>query len=403
MNRIAFFVLTWIITYTHAQTLVWSGKCHSQQRETYGVAFSPDGQHVVSGSECHPASVRLWNAANGNLIWDYNVGNVLMCQMGVKMSASGNYICSMEEAGNLIVLQNNGSSPQLLYTLNVGSGGSHSVDISPDEKWVVVDGNNNKAKIYRISDGALHKTLSGHTGDVVTVCFSPDGSKLVTGSADNTAKLWDATGALLHTFPSLGSKVVSARFSADGSKVVLASLNGKIVVYNMTSFAQLTTFQCPEKVNQISVSSDGNLLVAACDTSARCFLISSGQNIATFNTPNGGKVYSVDIAPNLPRAVIGNSNGDVAVYDLGSITGTTGLTPEQVVIYPNPTRDYLQIGGISDEFTYGITRADGSLIRQGRTFGNTAIDLSGMHAGVYQVNIISRSNSVTKTFVILTQ
>jgi len=43
-----------------------------------------------------------------------------------------------------------------------------------------------------------HFTLKGHTSAVTSVSFSPDGTRIVTGSDDNTAKVWDArTGELL--------------------------------------------------------------------------------------------------------------------------------------------------------------------------------------------------------------
>ena len=39
--------------------------------------------------------------------------------------------------------------------------------------------------------GAEVLTLKGHTGHVTSASFSPDGSRIVTGSWDNTAKVWD--------------------------------------------------------------------------------------------------------------------------------------------------------------------------------------------------------------------
>ena len=42
--------------------------------------------------------------------------------------------------------------------------------------------------------------LSGHAGEVSSVAFSPDGSKVVSGSYDNTVKIWSAdNGEVLQT------------------------------------------------------------------------------------------------------------------------------------------------------------------------------------------------------------
>ena len=54
-------------------------------------------------------------------------------------------------------------------------------------------------------DGAAGKprtSLEGHTGDVYSIAWSPDGKTLATGSDDRTVKLWDAaTGKLLANLP----------------------------------------------------------------------------------------------------------------------------------------------------------------------------------------------------------
>ncbi|HYG11619.1 MAG TPA: serine/threonine-protein kinase [Pyrinomonadaceae bacterium] len=74
------------------------------------------------------------------------------------------------------------------------------------------------------SEGLKH-VLRGHTKDVRVAAFSPDGRTLVTGSEDQSLKLWDAqTGQLKHTLPDTGSEVTSVAFSPDGN-VLVAALN----------------------------------------------------------------------------------------------------------------------------------------------------------------------------------
>jgi WD40 repeat protein len=72
--------------------------------------------------------------------------------------------------------------------------------------------------------GAEVLTLKGHTGEVRSASFSPDGSRLVTASHDMTAKVWDTTtGAEVLTLKGHTGEVRSASFSPDGSRLVTTS------------------------------------------------------------------------------------------------------------------------------------------------------------------------------------
>jgi WD40 repeat protein len=89
----------------------------------------------------------------------------------------------------------------------------------------------------------LLATLSGHGRAVAEAKFSADGKRIVTGSHDKTARVWDAgTGALLATFFTDGSEVQSASFSPDGKRIVTASFDGIARIWNVeaggTSAAQ---------------------------------------------------------------------------------------------------------------------------------------------------------------------
>ena len=69
----------------------------------------------------------------------------------------------------------------------------------------------------------LHK-LDEHEEAITAIAFSPDGTRVVTGSRDTRSYVWDAaTGALLATLGGDGAEVNSVAFSPDGRRVVVAS------------------------------------------------------------------------------------------------------------------------------------------------------------------------------------
>src|SRR5262245_55296006 len=65
--------------------------------------------------------------------------------------------------------------------------------------------------------------LSGHQGRVVSAVFSLDGRRVVTASADGTARVWDVDKEMIAELRGHQDSVYSAVFSLDGRRVVTAS------------------------------------------------------------------------------------------------------------------------------------------------------------------------------------
>jgi WD40 repeat protein len=62
------------------------------------------------------------------------------------------------------------------------------------------------ARLWDAATGEAVATLTGHTDVVRAVAFSPEGKRVLTGSDDNTARLWD----LFPTAQELVEKVKAA-------------------------------------------------------------------------------------------------------------------------------------------------------------------------------------------------
>jgi hypothetical protein len=66
------------------------------------------------------------------------------------------------------------------------------VAFSPDGSTIVSGSWDNSIKIWDLSSSSLLSSLAGHLREITSVAFSPDGSKIVSGSVDNSIKIWDA-------------------------------------------------------------------------------------------------------------------------------------------------------------------------------------------------------------------
>jgi WD40 repeat protein len=86
-------------------------------------------------------------------------------------------------------------------------------------------------------DAITGKLLTGplrHQDAVRSAAFSPDGSRVVTASADNTARIWDAaTGEPLTSPLAHQDAVTSAAFSPDGTRVVTASADNTARIWDV--------------------------------------------------------------------------------------------------------------------------------------------------------------------------
>jgi WD40 repeat protein/tetratricopeptide (TPR) repeat protein len=112
-------------------------------------------------------------------------------------------------------------------------------------------------------------TLRGHTGNVTSVAFSPDGTRLVSGSVDGTVKLWDTLkGAEISILCRPVAPVISVAFSPDGIRLATSGARDKTVkLWDARSGAELLILRGHvAPVNSVVFSPEGTRLASGAGT-----------------------------------------------------------------------------------------------------------------------------------------
>ncbi|WP_242482094.1 caspase family protein [Trichormus variabilis] len=228
------------------------------------VAFSPDGQRIVSGSG--DKTLRLWNV-NGQPIGQPLIGHEGEVK-SVAFSPDGQRIVSGSGDNTLRLWDVNGQS--IGQPLIGHESGVYSVAFSPDGQRIVSGSWDNTLRLWDVNGQSIGQPLIGHESGVYSVAFSPDGQRIVSGSWDNTLRLWDVNGQPIGQ-PLMGHKaaVISVAFSPDGQRIVSGSADNKLKLWRGSWQSWLKV--CCDRLAYylISHNPENNIMEGSCAVCAK--------------------------------------------------------------------------------------------------------------------------------------
>ncbi len=117
-------------------------------------------------------------------------------------------------------------TPRIEKVLQLGhSGEVSSVAFSPDGKTALSGNGVGTASLWDLATGREIRKFEGHADAVGSVAFSPDGRTALSGSwDDHTVRLWDlATGREIRKLEGHSNGVTSVAFSPDGKTALSGS------------------------------------------------------------------------------------------------------------------------------------------------------------------------------------
>jgi len=279
----------------------WQRQMHLELKTLRGhtgpilsVAYSPDGQRIVTGSADHTAMV--WDAASRKKLLTFR-GHTKPVK-SVAFSPDGQRILTGSWDGTAIVWDTtNGTN---LLSLKGHEAAIFSVAFSTNGQRIVTGSQDKTAKVWDAVTGTNLLTFPGHTNGVWAVAFSPDGQRIVSGGWDQTARVWDAAnGKELCKLVGHRGAVFSVAFSPDGQSVVTGSLDHQVKVWNATNGAVRHTLRGHgTSVLSVGFSPDGKRIISGSgDQTARIWDAVTGEELHVFKghgSPIGSAAFSPD-------------------------------------------------------------------------------------------------------------
>ncbi|NDJ62514.1 MAG: TIR domain-containing protein [Chloroflexi bacterium] len=209
------------------------------------VAMSPDGGSILTGSLSDERALGVWDAATGELqLTDVAVN---CCVQTAAFDASGGALLVVGERVATGRWDAATGSIQLGQPLLNAAGRSHSGVFAPDGSQVLVDitdGFGSTARLWDATTGAQVQIFEGHSGDVLSVAFAPDGTTILTGSADNTARVWDReSGEPLRIFGLHSDAITQVAVSPGGRFVLTGSADHTARLWH-SDYRELVAYAC---------------------------------------------------------------------------------------------------------------------------------------------------------------
>ena len=272
------------------------------------VAFSPDGQRVLTGSV--DGIVKLWDLS-GRVIQTFT--GHLDGVNSVAFSPDGQKVLTGSLDGTVKLRDLSG---RVIQTFIEQIKDIRTVAFPPDGQKVLTVSDGETALLWDLS-GRVIQTFKEPASGVSSAAFSPDGQKILTGSEDGTVRLWDLSGHEIQTFTyTKGGKIWSLAFSPDGQKVLTGSMNGTVRLWNLSGQVIQTFKEHTNGVWSVAFSPDGQkVLTGSEDGTAKLWNL-SGRAIQTFTVGDGKWISSVALSPDGQKVLTGNGDGTARLWDL---------------------------------------------------------------------------------------
>ena len=316
------------------------------------VTFSPDGRYLAALNSDN--SLREWDIENGQKIKAVERvtghGETISLFRGrtLIVSSEGTYLVvssSFDSAGSEVVtLWNGEATARFAHETTVVSAA-----VSPDGKFLATGGWDNAITIWSLETEKPIGVLSGHTGEIHALAFSPDGTLLVSSGAYIWEYLEGEDGSTLRR-----NGPCAIRGDGSGSMHFYAADDSQTDttarVWEVESGENIATLEHQQHATEIVFSPDGSRVATASGNQVNMWCTETWKAVKTLDT---AEIESLAFSPEGTRLAIGGTRENPTIHicnvDAGRyIAELTGHTSGVGSVAFSPDGSLLASGGFDN-------------------------------------------------------
>jgi WD40 repeat protein len=249
---------------------------------------------------------RLWHEGSPKPVY------INLAMVGEQVRVNQQVLIGLEQEW----LIRNPLTTNLLKTLRGHKKTVYSIDFSPDRKILVSGSRDNTIKLWDVKTGQEINTLTGHGNSVFSVAINPQGDILASGSKDRTIKLWNLqTNQVIRTWRHKDG-VKTVVFSHDGRILASGSYDGTIKLWEVKSGRLLNTINAhKDGVLAIAFTPDDQIIASGGrEEMIKMWEVSSGKLKQTIRA-DGDRVWAIAFNPDGFLLAAGSGNNSIKIWE----------------------------------------------------------------------------------------